>query len=188
MSFLTTVDTTNRLFPVFLQILFGTPPRNAILSIAFTVVAFCAVLYAFWRRKENRWWVFASLIVTIFITVGSCAPAVLFAIAGKIGKSEMNSNKKLELLMWTIIGTVMVLDLASVDLGFIPLWAAALIAIVILPTGGPIGCFIVMCFLGPTRYLEFITKAKMEQNEVLAAQALGREFRRKRRIEKQASP
>ena len=73
-------------------------------SVTFMVVAFGAVQYAFWKRKKNRWWVLACLIAAVFITPGAAVAGVLIAILGKIDESKMNSNKKLELLTWSVIG------------------------------------------------------------------------------------
>jgi hypothetical protein len=96
----------------------------------------------------------------------------------------MCSNKKLELLTWSVTGAIFVICLTLTDFRVIPLWLTIGITIASLAVNGLIGCFIMRCFLGPTRYLEFIQTAKAEQNEVLAAQALRREDKRKRRAQK----
>jgi hypothetical protein len=153
-------------------------------SVTLRVIAFGAVLYAFWKRKKNRWWVFACLIATLFITPGAAPPAVVIAMLGKIDDSKINSNKKLELLRWSVTGAVFVICFTLTDLGVIPLWLTVGITIASSAVKGLIGCFIMWCFLGPTRYLEFIQTATAEQNEVLAAQALRREDKRQRRARK----
>ena len=74
--------------------------------------------------------------------------------------------------------------MAAADMHSIPFWLTVGITIASLAVKGLIGCFIMWCFLGPTRYLEFIQTATAEQNEVLAAQALRREDKRQRRARK----
>jgi len=153
-------------------------------SVMLMVVAFGAVLYAFWKRKKNSWWVLACMIATVFITPSAAGAAVLIAILGKIDESKMNSNKKLELLTWSVTGAVFVICLTLTDFRVIPFWLTVGITIASLAVNGLIGCFIMRCFLGPTRYLEFIQTAKAEQNEVLAPHALRREDKRNRRVQK----
>jgi hypothetical protein len=121
------------------------------------------------------------LIATVSITVGAAVPGVIIAILGKIDESKMDSNKKLELLTWGVTGAIFVICLTLTDFKVIPLWLTVGITIASLTVNGLIACFIMQCFLGPTRYLEFIQKAKAEQNEVLATQALRREDKGKRR-------
>ena len=142
--------------------------------------AFGAVLYAFWRRKKSRWVALILGVASVFIMPIAAVTAVLVAIVGKIDTTTLNSNKTLELLMWSVTGAVFVICLTLTDLRVIPLWLTVGITIASLAVNGLIGCFIMWCFLGPTRYLEFIQKAKAEQNVVLAARALKREHGRKR--------
>jgi hypothetical protein len=73
-----------------------------------------------------------------------------------------------------------VIRITLTDFKVIPFWLTVGITIASCSASGLIACFIMRCFLGPTRYLEFIQKAKSEQNEVLATQALRREDKRKR--------
>jgi predicted permease len=165
--------------------LMNSPDQIATLfSVPLMVIAFGAVLYAFWKRKKNRWWVLVCLIATVFITPSAAGAAVLIAILGKIDESKMNSNKKLELLTWSVTGAIFVICLTLTDFRVIPLWLTVGITIASLAVNGLIGCFIIRCFLGPIRYLEFIQTPKAEQNEVLAAQALRREDKRKRQGQK----
>ena len=81
--------------------------------------------------------------------------------------------------MWSVTGGVLMIYLTLADLRVIPVLVAIAITIASLAVNGLIGCFIMWCLLGPTRYLEFIKQAKSEQNEVLAAKALRREAKRK---------
>jgi hypothetical protein len=165
--------------------LMNSPDQIATLfSVPLMVIAFGAVLYAFWKRKKNRWWVLVCLIATVFITPSAAGAAVLIAILGKIDESKMNSNKKLELLTWSVTGAIFVICLTLTDFRVIPLWLTVGITIASLAVNGLIGWFIIRCFLGPIRYLEFIQTPKAEQNEVLAAQALRREDKRKRQGQK----
>jgi hypothetical protein len=147
-----------------------------IIGIACLIVDYLAFLYAFWRRKKGRWTVLFFALVSIFIAPTFAVASVLAAISSKIDQSQpLNSNKKLELMMWSVTGGVFVTFLTLADLKVIPLWGAVAITIASLAVNGLVGCFIMWCFLGPTRYLEFIRQAKTEQNEVLATQALRRE-------------
>jgi hypothetical protein len=151
-----------------------------ILAIACMIAAYLAVLYAFWRRKKGRWIILIFTLVSVLVAPTFAVAAVLGAILSKVDQSKpLNSNKTLELLMWSVTGAVFVICLTLTDFRVIPLWLTVGITIASLAANGMIGCFIMWCFLGPTRYLEFIQKAKAEQNEVLAAQALRRENRRK---------
>jgi ABC-type proline/glycine betaine transport system permease subunit len=162
------------------------PPDQiaTLFSVTLMFAAFGAVLCAFWRRKKSRWVALILGIVSVFIVPTAALIAVLVAILGKIDESKMNSNKKLELLMWSVTGAVFVICLTLTDFRVIPFWLTVGITIASLAVKGLIGCFIMWCFLGPTRYLEFIQKATAEQNEVLATQALRREDKRKRRGQK----
>src|SRR5258708_19732991 len=139
-------------------------------SVALMVIAFGAVLYAFWKRKNNRWWVFACLIATVFITPGAAGAGVLIAMIGKIDESKMNSNKKLELLTWSVAGALFVICLTLTDLRVIPFWLTVGIVIASCAVNGLISCFIMRCFLLPTRSLKFFQKHKSEQNHMLPTQ------------------
>jgi hypothetical protein len=87
----------------------------------------------------------------------------------------MNSNKRLELLTFSVIGAVFLICITLTNLGFIPLWLAVVIAIASLLVSGLVACLIMWVFLGPTRYLEFIKEAKFQQNTLLAVRDLKRE-------------
>jgi hypothetical protein len=149
-----------------------------ITAIFCMIAAYVAVLYTFWRRKTVRWIILVFMLVSIFIAPSFALAAVLGAIFSKIDQSKpLNSNKKLELMMWSVTGGVLVICLTLADLRVIPVLVAIAITIASLAVNGLVGCFIMWCLLGPPRYLEFIQQAKAEQNEVLAAQALRREIK-----------
>jgi len=151
-----------------------------IVAIACMIAAHLAVLYAFWRRKRERWIILIFTLVSVFIAPTFAAAAILGAAFSRIDRSKpLNSNKKLELMMWSVTGGVFVTCWTLAQLKVIPLWVAIAITIASLAVNGLVGCFIMWCLLGPTRYVEFIQQAKAEQNEVLAARALRRETKRK---------
>jgi ABC-type proline/glycine betaine transport system permease subunit len=102
----------------------------AIIAIAFGIAAYLAVLYAFWRRKRDRWIIFIFTLVSIFIAPTFALVAILGAAFGKIDQSKpLNSNKKLELMMWSVTDGVFVICLTLADLQLIPLWVAIAITI-----------------------------------------------------------
>jgi hypothetical protein len=152
---------------------------EATLGIACLIVAYAAFLYAFWRRKKSRWVALILGFVGVFIMPMAAVTAVLVATAGQIDQSPLNSNKTMELLTCSVAGAVFVICLTLTDLRGIPLWVTVGITIALFAVDSLIVSLVMSVFLVPTRYREFIQKAKAEQNEVLAAQALRRENRRK---------
>ena len=95
-------------------------------------------------------------------------------------KSAMNSNTKLELLTWIEIGVLCVPSWLLAERGVIPIWGAIVITFGALLAGGLIACFTAWSFMGTERYLEFIKRAKAEQNEVLERQRKRREERKQK--------
>ena len=88
---------------------------------------------------------------------GSSKPELEIAIA---------SNKKLEFLTWIVKG-VLIATIWGPLQGVIPIWGAIAGTIFALLISGLIACFIAFCFMGPARYVEFIKRAKVGQNEAL---------------------
>ena len=94
----------------------------------------------------------------------------------------MNSNTKLHVLAWIITVVMCAISWSLAAFGVIPIWGAIIIAIIAVALSPTIAWLAVAAFLR-SRYLEFIRKAKNEQDELLARMEKRRQERRAKRDE-----
>jgi hypothetical protein len=99
------------------------------------------------------------------------------AAAGIAGR--INSNIKLHILTYIIGAVLCAIIWSLVASGSLPVWGAIILIIIALIASPAIACLVAAVFLRG-RYLEFISKAKAEQDEFLAR----REERRRARGER----
>jgi len=92
----------------------------------------------------------------------------------------MNSNIKLHLLTWIIAAPLCAISWSLVAFGVIPIWSAV-IATIIAPIVSPTIAWLVAAAFLRGRYLQFITTAKNEQDEMLARMDERRREKRRKR-------